>query len=61
MAVVQISKIQIRRDIKDASADSDLPIKLSDGEFAWCRDTRQLYIGSALVGSPNQLENIELS
>jgi len=60
MAVVQISKIQIRRDIKDASADSDLPIKLSDGEFAWCRDTRQLYIGYALLGSPNQLENIEL-
>lgn len=60
MAVVQISKIQIRRDIKDASADSDLPIKLSDGEFAWCRDTRQLYIGSAIVGAPGQLENVEL-
>lgn len=60
MAIVQISKIQIRRDVKDASADSDLPIRLSDGEFAWCRDTRQLYIGSAIVGSPGQTENVEL-
>ncbi|NBU68485.1 MAG: hypothetical protein EBS49_02500 [Verrucomicrobia bacterium] len=60
MAVVQISKIQIRRDVKDASADSSLPIKLSDGEFAWCRDTKQLYIGSAIVGAPGQLENVEI-
>lgn len=60
MAVVQISKIQIRRDIKDASPSSDLPIKLSNGEFAWCIDTKQLYIGSSIIGTPSQLENIEI-
>jgi hypothetical protein len=60
MAVVQISKIQIRRDIKDASPSSDLPIKLSNGEFAWCIDTKQLYIGSSIIGSASQLENVEI-
>jgi len=60
MAVVQISKIQIRSDVKDAAPDSDLPIRLSNGEFAWCIDTKQLYIGSSLVNNATQLENIEI-
>jgi len=60
MAVVQISKIQIRRDNKGLTPDSDLPIRLSDGELAWCRDTKQLYIGSMLPGNPAQLENVEV-
>jgi len=60
MAVVQISKIQIRSDVKDAAPDSDLPIRLSNAEFAWCIDTKQLYIGSSLVNNATQLENIEI-
>ena len=60
MAVVQISKIQIRRDIKDAEPADDLPIKLSAGEMAWCLDTNQLYIGTYAVSDPTNTTNVEI-
>lgn len=44
MAVVQISKIQLRRGRR-----TDLPV-LASGELAWCLDTQELYIGSGAVG-----------
>lgn len=51
MAVVQISKIQVRRGKKNAG--SGLP-QLSSGELGWAIDTRELYIGNGSVaeGSP---------
>ena len=51
MAVVQISKIQVRRGKKNAG--SGLP-QLSSGEIGWAIDTRELYIGNGSVaeGSP---------
>jgi len=50
MAVVQISKIQVRRGRKNQTS---LP-QLSGGEFGWAVDTQQLYIGNGSVseGSP---------
>lgn len=41
MAIVSISRVQHRRGIK-----SDLPENLYEGEFGWCLDTRELYIGN---------------
>jgi hypothetical protein len=51
MAVVQISKIQVRRGKK--TVGSGLP-QLSSGELGWALDTRELYIGNGSVaeGSP---------
>ena len=51
MAVVQISRIQVRRGQKNAG--SGLP-QLSSGELGWAIDTRELYIGNGAVseGSP---------
>lgn len=51
MAVVQISRIQIRRGQKNQG--SGLP-QLASGEFGWAVDTRELYIGNGSVaeGSP---------
>jgi hypothetical protein len=46
MAVVQISKIQVRRGRK---SQTTLP-QLSGGEFGWAVDTQQLYIGNGSVG-----------
>ncbi len=50
MAVVQISKIQIRKGRK---LESGIP-QLSGGELAWAVDTQELYIGNGSVadGSP---------
>lgn len=50
MAVVQISKIQIRKGKK---LESGIP-QLSGGEFAWAVDTQELYIGNGSVteGAP---------
>ena len=52
MAVVQISKIQIRRGQKNTG--SGLP-QLSSGEFGWAIDTQELYVGNGAVseGAPN--------
>ena len=51
MAVVQISKIQIRRGQKNSS--SGVP-QLSSAELAWAVDTQELFIGNGSVqeGSP---------
>lgn len=51
MAVTQISRIQVRRGKKFASAG--LP-QLSSGEFAWAIDSQELFIGNGSVseGAP---------
>jgi hypothetical protein len=51
MAVVQISRIQIRRG--QANSGTGLP-QLASGEMAWAVDTQELYIGNGSVaeGSP---------
>ncbi len=51
MAVVQISRIQIRRGQKNSG--TGLP-QLASGEMAWTVDTQELYIGNGSVaeGSP---------
>ena len=51
MAVVQISKIQIRRGRKNSG--TGLP-QLSSGELGWAIDTQELYIGNGAVseGAP---------
>lgn len=51
MAVVQISKIQVRRGQKNSN--SGVP-QLSSAEFAWAVDTQELYIGNGSVseGAP---------
>ena len=51
MAVVQISRIQVRRG--KANDGTGLP-QLASGEMAWAIDTQQLFIGNGSVaeGSP---------
>lgn len=51
MAVVQISKIQVRRGKKNSN--SGIP-QLSSAEFAWAVDSQELYIGNGSVadGAP---------
>jgi len=51
MAVVQISKIQVRRGRKNS--ESGIP-QLSSGELAWTVDTQELFIGNGSVadGAP---------
>jgi len=51
MAVVQISRIQVRRGQKNAG--SGLP-QLASGEIGWAVDTQEMYIGNGSVseGSP---------
>lgn len=51
MAVVQISRIQVRRGQKNAG--TGVP-QLASGEFGWAVDARELYIGNGAVseGSP---------
>ena len=46
MAVVQISRIQLRRGKKNTQG---LP-QLASGEMAWAIDTQELYIGNGAVG-----------
>lgn len=48
MAVIQISKIQVRRGL-----EQDLP-QLSSGEFGWSVDTQRLWIGNGTIneGAP---------
>ena len=57
MAVIQISKIQIRRG---AIGDQSLP-QLASGEMGWAIDTQQLFIGSGSVseGAP-AVDNVEI-
>ena len=51
MAVVQISRIQIRRGQKNQG--SGLP-QLASGELAWAVDTQELFVGNGAVaeGAP---------
>ena len=51
MAVVSISRIQIRRGRKNQG--SGLP-QLASGEFGWATDAQELWIGNGAVseGSP---------
>ena len=51
MAVVQISRIQVRRGQKNQG--SGIP-QLAGGEFGWAVDSRELYIGNGSVaeGAP---------
>lgn len=51
MAVIQISKIQVRRGQKNSN--SGIP-QLSSAEFAWAVDSQELYIGNGSVaeGAP---------
>ena len=51
MAIVQISRIQVRRGQKNQG--SGVP-QLAGGEFGWAVDTRELYIGNGSVseGAP---------
>ena len=51
MAIVQISRIQVRRGKKNQG--SGVP-QLAGGEFGWAVDTRELYIGNGSVseGAP---------
>ena len=51
MAVVQISRIQIRRGKKNAG--TGLP-QLASGEFGWAVDSQELFIGNGSVaeGAP---------
>ena len=51
MAIIQISRIQVRRGQKNQG--SGLP-QLASGELGWAIDTRELYIGNGSVseGSP---------
>lgn len=51
MAVVQISRIQVRRGQKNSS--SGVP-QLSSGEFAWAVDSQELFIGNGSIveGAP---------
>jgi hypothetical protein len=52
VAVVQISRIQVRRGRENA--DAGVP-QLAGGEFAWAVDTQSLYIGNGAVseGAPS--------
>ena len=59
MAVVQISRIQIRRGKKEGGPNADWDgirqgVSLASGEMAWCLDSQQLYIGGGLTneGAP---------
>ena len=52
MAVIQISKIQVRRGLEE-----DLP-QLAAGEFGWATDTRRLFIGNGITSSPDYAPEI---
>jgi len=62
MAVVQISRIQIRRGNKDGPREAawtgipgqDNGVRLAGAEMAWCINTQQLYIGNGDIseGAP---------
>lgn len=60
MAVIQISRIQVRRGVADLSTPSGLP-QLASGEIGWAVDQQRLWIGSGSVeeGAP-ELSNVEI-
>jgi len=52
MAVIQISKIQVRRGLHE-----DLP-QLASGEIGWSSDQRRLFIGNGILGDPDYAPEI---
>ena len=60
MAVIQISRIQVRRGVADSPTPSGLP-QLASGEIGWAIDQQRLWIGSGSVeeGAP-AVENVEI-
>jgi hypothetical protein len=52
MAVIQISKIQVRRGVQE-----ELP-QLSAGELGYSTDQRRLWIGNGVLGSPDYAPEI---
>lgn len=48
MPITSISRIQHRRGLK-----ADLPESLNEGEFGWCLDTKELYIGNGPMWGQN--------
>ena len=52
MAVIQISKIQVRRGLQE-----NLP-QLAAGELGWSSDERRLWIGNGVLGSPDYAPEI---
>lgn len=59
MAIIQISRIQVRRGRENRG--TGVP-KLASGEFGWAIDTQRLYIGSGSTqeGAPNSAENVRI-
>jgi len=51
MAIVQISRIQVRRGLNE-----NLP-QLAAGEMGWSTDTQQLYIGNGVTSAPDYAPN----
>jgi len=60
MAVIQISRIQVRRGVADSPTPSGLP-QLASGEIGWAIDQQRLWIGSGSIdeGAP-AVENVEI-
>jgi hypothetical protein len=56
MAVIEISKIQVRRG---EELQTGIP-RLDPGEFAWAQDTEHLYIGKRIVEGANSDENTRI-
>jgi hypothetical protein len=59
VAIVQISRIQVRRGRQNQG--TGVP-KLASGEFGWAVDTQRLYIGpgSTQEGAPNSEKNVRI-
>lgn len=59
MAIIQISRIQVRRGKENNG--TDVP-RLASGEFGWAVDTQRLFIGpgSEQEGSPDSLNNVRI-
>jgi hypothetical protein len=55
MAIVQISRITVRKGLAEDGPQAPDPLRrtqLAGGEFGWCTDTRQLFIGNGTTGEP---------
>jgi hypothetical protein len=55
MAIVQISRITVRKGLAEDGPQATDPLRrtqLAGGEFGWCTDTRQLFIGNGTTGEP---------
>lgn len=57
MAILQISRITVRKGLAEDGPQAPDPLRrtqLAGGEFGWCTDTRQLFIGNGTTGEPPQ-------